>query len=138
MCQFFLSKCRDWKMHLHLDTRKTQVYFNILSHQNFKEIFENLPTHQKWQNDVLHANMNMDVSPYRHIIYICIVRPNWGIHHAAWKCVSQTEKQLKHKLRLNPVSIRILKVLTTRSNISKPIFITLRCVGNSCWSIALL
>ena len=43
--------------------------------------------------------------------------------------VSQIEKQLWHKLRnilsLNPLSIRILQVLKTRSRISKPTFITL-------------
>ena len=43
--------------------------------------------------------------------------------------VSQIEKQLWHKLRnilsLNPVSVRILQFLKTRSRISKPTFITL-------------
>ena len=43
--------------------------------------------------------------------------------------VSQIEKQLLHKLRhklsLNPIAIRILQVLKTRTRISKPTFITL-------------
>ena len=32
----------------------------------------------------------MDASPYKYIIYVCIVGPNWDIH-AAWECSSNSE-----------------------------------------------
>ena len=52
--------------------------------------------------------------------------------------VSQIEKQLWHKLRnilsLNPVSIRIMQVLQTRSRISKPTFIKLMLRSDCNWT----
>ena len=64
----------------------------------------------------------MDVSPYRYIIYIFIVRPNWGIHY-------QSSIRVFLKLRNNwDTDSETKEVLKTRSKISKPIFITLSCV----------
>ena len=105
------------------------IYFNILPQQNFKEIFSKLTHSPKYQNHALHDNILIWMPPLQVHIYIyiyiykihaCIVRPNWAIH-AAYRVFLK----LRNKLSLNPVSIRILEVLKTRSRISKPTFIAL-------------
>ena len=78
-------------------------------------------THQKCQNDVLHGNMNMDVSLNMRVYYIYLnCKTKLGY---PWQCFSNWEtivKQIEKKIETQPVSMRTLEVLNKGKGISKP------------------
>lgn len=57
-----------------MDTCQILLHFNILLQQNVTQFSQNLPIHQKCQNDALHDNMNKNIFPLSQVIMLSTVQ----------------------------------------------------------------
>lgn len=57
-----------------MDTCQILLHFNILLQQNVTQFSQNLPIHQKCQNDALHDSMNMNIFPLSQVIMLSTVQ----------------------------------------------------------------